>query len=106
MAEVGGLVERYRTSHANPSLVGDNLLGLTWTSTIKTNTAVGSQFTGVDAVAYCSSLNMRIPTQAEALDISGINNSSKTFPGPWNTWTSTQDPNNANQTAIVHFDRR
>src|SRR5260370_30572299 len=47
---------------------------------------------------------MRIPTQAEALDISGINNSSMAFPGPWNTWTSTQDPNNANQTAIVHFD--
>ena len=104
IAQLGASTERYSTSPANPSLVVDNLLGLTWTSTIKTNTAVGSQFTGVDAVAYCSSLNMRIPTQAEALDISGINNSSKAFPGPWNTWTSTLDPNDANQTAIVHFD--
>jgi hypothetical protein len=76
IAQLGASTERYSTSPTNPSLVVDNLLGLTWTSTIKTNTAVGSQFTGVDAVAYCSSLNMRIPTQAEALDISGINNSS------------------------------
>jgi beta-galactosidase len=104
IAQLGASTERYSTSSANPALVVDNLLGLTWTSTIKTNPAVGSQFTGVDAVAYCSSLNMRIPTQAEALDISGINNSSKAFPGPWNTWTSTLDPNDANQTAIVHFD--
>jgi beta-galactosidase len=104
IAQLGASTERYSTSSANPSLVVDNMLGLTWTSTIKTDTAIGSQFTGVDAVAYCSSLNMRIPTQAEALDISGINNSSRAFPGPWNTWTSTLDPNDANQTAIVHFD--
>ena len=104
IAQLGASTERYSTSSANPSLVVDNLLGLTWTSTIKTNPAIGSQFTGVDAVSYCSSLNMRIPTQAEALDISGINNSSAAFPGPWNTWTSTVDPNDANQTAIVHFD--
>jgi beta-galactosidase len=102
--QLGGPTQRYSTSPSNPAFVVDNLLGLTWTSTIKTNTAVGSQFTGVDAAAYCSSIGMRLPTQAEALDISGINNASKAFPGPWNTWTSTLDPNDANQTAIVGFD--
>ena len=102
--QLGASTERYSTSSSNSSLVVDNLLGLTWTSTIKTNTAVGSQFTGVDAAAYCSSIGMRLPTQAEALDISGINNSSKAFPGAWNTWTSTVDPNDASQSAIVGFD--
>ena len=102
--QLGATTERYSVSASNPSLIVDNLLGLTWTSTVKTNPAVGSQFTGVDAAAYCSSIGMRLPTQAEALDISGINNSSKAFPGAWNTWTSTLDPNNASQTAIVGFD--
>ena len=102
--QLGASTERYSTSTSNPALVVDNLLGLTWTSTIKTNPVVGSQFTGIDAAAYCSSIGMRLPTQAEALDISGINNSSKAFPGAWNTWTSTVDPINANQTAIVGFD--
>jgi hypothetical protein len=104
IAQLGASTERYSTSPTNPALVVDNLLGLTWTSTVKTNPAVGSQFTGVDAAAYCSSIGMRLPTQAEALDISGINNSSKAFPGAWNTWTSTVDPTNASQTAIVGFD--
>ncbi|MCU1248028.1 MAG: coagulation factor 5/8 type domain protein [Edaphobacter sp.] len=104
IAQLGASTERYSPSPTNASLVRDNLLGLTWTSSIKTNTAIGSQFTGVDAAAYCSSIGMRLPTQAEALDISGINNSSNAFPGPWNTWTSTVDPNDANQTAIVGFD--
>ncbi|MGI4828982.1 MAG: discoidin domain-containing protein [Janthinobacterium lividum] len=104
LAKLGGSTERYSTSPTNSALVKDNLLGLTWTSTVKTDTAAGSQFTGVDAAAYCASLNMRLPTAAEALNISGINNSSQAFPGAWNTWTSTQDPNNASQTAIVGFD--
>ncbi len=104
VAQCGGSTERYTVSSANPSLVLDNLLGLTWTRTIKTNPAIGSQFTGVDAAAYCSSINMRIPTQAEALDISGTNNASCAFPGTWNTWTSTVDPNDASETAIVGFD--
>jgi hypothetical protein len=104
IAQLGGSTERYSSVSSNSSLVHDNLLGLTWTNTIKTNPILGSQFTGVDAAAYCASIGMRLPTQAEALDISGINNSSNAFPGPWNTWTSTLDPNNPNQTAIVGFD--
>ncbi len=104
IAQLGDSAERYTTNSANASLVIDNLLGLTWTRTVKTDTTPGSQFTGVDAAAYCASIHMRLPTQAEALDISGINNSPKAFPGAWNTWTSTVDPNNASQTAIVGFD--
>ena len=104
IAQLGTSTERYSVSSTNAALVVDNLLGLTWTSTIKTNPVLGSQFTGVDAAAYCTSIGMRLPTQAEALDISGINNSSRAFPGAWNTWTSTVDPNNPNQSAIVGFD--
>ncbi len=104
IAQLGAATERYSTSPANAALIVDNLLGLTWTDTIRTDTTPGSQFTGVDAAAYCSSIGMRLPTQAEALDISGINNSSRAISGAWNTWTSTVDPNNASQTAIVGFD--
>src|SRR5271155_2840195 len=100
----GGPTERYTVSSANPSLVMDNVLGLTWTRTIQTDSVIGSQFTGVSAVAYCKSINMRIPTEAEALGISGNNNASCAFPGTWSTWTSTVDPNDATETAIVNFD--
>ncbi len=104
LPELGGPAERYSVSSTNPALIVDNLLGLTWTSTIKTDTTPGSQFTGVSAAAYCASLGMRLPTQAEALDISGNNNASQAFPGPWNTWTSTVDPQDSTETAIVGFD--
>ena len=104
VAQCGGANERYTLSTANTNLVLDNLLGLTWTRTIQTNTATGSQFTGIDAANYCSTLQMRIPTQAEALSISGTNNASCAFPGAWNTWTSTLDPNDASETALVNFD--
>jgi beta-galactosidase len=100
----GGPTERYTISSANTNLVMDNVLGLTWTRTIQTDTAVGSQFTGVSAVAYCNSINMRIPTETEALGISGNNNASCAFKGSWSTWTSTLDPNDATETAIVNFD--
>jgi hypothetical protein len=104
VAQCGGSTERYTVNSANPSLVTDNLLGLTWTRTIQTDTTPGSQFTGVNAAAYCSSINMRVPTEAEALSISGTNNASCAFPGVWSTWTSTVDPDDASETAIVNFD--
>jgi hypothetical protein len=47
---------------------------------------------------------MRIPTEPEALGISGNNNATCAFPGTWSTWTSTADPNDATETAIVNFD--
>jgi beta-galactosidase len=104
VAQCGGSNERYTVNSSNPALVMDNLLGLTWTRTIQTDTTPGSQFTGVSAVAYCKSINMRIPTETEALGISGNNNASCAFPGVWSTWTSTVDPNDATETAIVNFD--
>ncbi len=102
--QCGGSTERYTVGTTNSNLVLDNLLGLTFTRTVKTSTGVGSQFTGVDAAAYCSSQQMRLPTQAEALSIAANNNASCAFPGTWNTWTSTVDPNDANETALVNFD--
>ncbi len=102
--QCGGSNERYTVGTNTSSLVTDNLLGLTWTRTIKTDTEPGSQFTGIDAAAYCKSITMRLPTQAEALGISGNNNASCAFPGAWNTWTSTVDPQDAGETALVNFD--
>lgn len=104
VAQCGGPTERYTVSSTNSNLVTDNLSGLTWTRTIQTDTAPGSQFTGVNAVTYCTSRNMRIPTESEALGISGNNNATCSFPGAWSTWTSTVDPNDATETAIVNFD--
>ncbi len=104
VAQCGGPTERYTVNSANPALVLDNLLGLTWTRTIQTDTAPGSQFTGVNAAAYCASIHMRVPTEVEALSISGNNDASCAFPGVWSTWTSTVDPNDAGETAIVNFD--
>jgi hypothetical protein len=104
VAQCGGPTERYTINTTNPNLVLDNLLGLTWTRTIQTDSAIGSQFTGVSAAAYCQSINMRLPTEPEALGISGNNNASCAFPGTWSTWTSTVDPNDASETAIVNFD--
>ena len=102
--QCGGSTERYTVNSSNSSLVTDNLTSLTWTRTIQTDTAPGSQFTGVNAAAYCSSINMRVPTESEALSISGNNNASCALPGAWSTWTSTVDPNDASETAIVNFD--
>ncbi len=104
VAQCGGSNERYTVNAHNAALVLDNLIGLTWTRTIQTDSAAGSQFTGVDAVNYCKSINMRVPTQSEALGISGSNNASCAFPGTWNTWTSTVDPQDASETALVNFD--
>jgi beta-galactosidase len=102
--QCGGSTERYTINSSNPSLVTDNLTSLTWTRTVETDTTPGSQFTGVNAATYCSSINMRLPLESEALSISGNNNASCAFPGAWSTWTSTVDPNDSSETAIVNFD--
>jgi len=104
VAQCGGSTERYSVSSSNPNQVFDNLLQLNWTRTIKTDSTPGSQFTGVNAASYCASINMRLPTQAEALSISSNNNASCSFPGTWSTWTSTPNPIDSNETAIVNFD--
>jgi len=104
VAQCGGATERYTVSSSNPNQVFDNLLQLNWTRTIETDTTPGSQFTGINAANYCANLNMRLPTQAEALSISSNNNASCSFPGTWSTWTSTVNPSDAGETAIVNFD--
>ncbi len=101
--QCGGANERYTVNASNQSLVTDNLTGLSWTRTIETDTTPGSQFTGINAASYCAGINMRLPTETEALGISGNNNASCAFPGAWSTWTSTVDPNDASETAIVNF---
>ncbi|MBB6143569.1 hypothetical protein HNQ77_001518 [Silvibacterium bohemicum] len=102
--QCGDASERFTVNSSNQNLVFDNLLGLTWTRTVQTDTAPGSQFTGINAASYCSSINMRLPSQAEALSISGNNNASCAFPGVWSSWTSTVNPNDSTETAIVNFD--
>ena len=104
VTQCGGPNERYTVNTAKPNLLLDNLTGLTWTRTVETDTTAGSQFTGVNAQAYCSTVNMRLPTQSEALGISGVNNASCAFPGTWSTWTSTIDPDDATKSALVSFD--
>ncbi|QRN55656.1 discoidin domain-containing protein [Dyella caseinilytica] len=102
--QCGGATERYTVNASNASLVTDNLTGLTWTRTVMTDTAPGSQFTGVNAQNYCAGINMRLPTQSEAQSIGGVNNATCAFSGTWSTWTSTVDPNDSTKTAVVNFD--
>jgi beta-galactosidase len=104
VAQCGGSSEHYTINASNSSLVTDNQSGLIWTRTVQTDTAPGSQFTGVDAQNYCTSLGMRLPAQSEALGISGVNNASCAFPGVWSTWTSTVDPDDSTKSAVVNFD--
>lgn len=104
VAQCGGATERYTVSSTSPSLVTDNTSGLTWTRTIETDTTPGSQFTGVSAANYCSSIAMRVPTASEALSIGGNSDATCAFPGVWSTWTSTVDPNDPTRTAIVNYD--
>jgi len=102
--QCGGASERYTVNASNASLVKDNLTGLTWTRTVKTDNTPGAQFTGVSAQNYCAGINMRVPTQSEAQTISGVNNATCAFSGTWSTWTSTVDPNDSSKTAVVNFD--
>lgn len=102
--QCGGSTERYTVNSSNPNLVTDNQSGLTWTRTVETDTAMGSQFTGIDAQNYCTGISMRLPTMAEVQGISGANNATCAFPGTWSTWTSTTDPNDATKSAIVSSD--
>ena len=104
VAQCGGSTEHYTVNASNSSLVLDNTTGLTWTRTVETDNTPGSQFTGVSAQNYCTSIGMRLATQAEATGIGGNNNASCAFPGVWSTWTSTVDPDDSTKSAIVNFD--
>jgi beta-galactosidase len=104
VAQCCGTTDRYTVNPSTPSQVTDNLTSLTWTRSVMTYTTPGSQFTGVDAQAYCASIHMRLPTASEAHSISGVNNNTTAFPGTWSTWTSTVDPDDSTKTAVVNFD--
>ncbi|MFC0403373.1 discoidin domain-containing protein [Paraburkholderia rhizosphaerae] len=81
--------------------VKDNVSGLTWQQLATTFPGQGAQFTQVIAKQYCASVNMRVPTQNEALTVAGANFSSCAFPGPWTTWTTTADPGQADRAFTV-----
>jgi hypothetical protein len=101
IAQCGGAGERF--SVVSSALVKDNQSGLTWQRAETTFTDQGAQFTQVVAQQTCTTASMRLPTQAEALAISGASNASCAFPLPWNTWTSTADPADATRAFFVSF---
>lgn len=104
VATCGGPNERYTLE--GTSLVLDNVSGLTWQRGETTYTganAQGAQYTQLIAQTYCGSQSMRLPTQAEALGISGTASASCAFPLPWSTWTSTPDPQNVSDAAFVSY---
>ena len=103
--QCGASTERYTV--LSTSTVLDNVSGLTWQRAETTYTganAQGAQYTQLIAQSYCASQGMRLPTQAEALGISGTNNAACAFPQPWSTWTSTIDPADSNDAAFVTYD--
>ncbi len=100
VAQCGGATERYTILSSNTQVL-DNLSGLTWERASYTLAGGGSQFTQPLAANYCSGMNMRLPTQAEALAISGISSASCAFPQAWSTWTTTVDPTNSGDDYFV-----
>ena len=100
VAQCGGSAERYTVLPSNTQVL-DNLSGLTWQRASYTLAGGGSQFTQPLAASYCSGMSMRLPTQAEALAISGISSASCAFPQSWSTWTTTIDPTNSGDDYFV-----
>ena len=100
VAQCGGSTERYTVLPSNTQVL-DNLSGLTWERASYTLAGGGSQFTQPLAANYCSGMSMRLPTQAEALAISGIASASCAFPQAWSTWTTTVDPANSGDDYFV-----
>jgi hypothetical protein len=99
--QCGGAAERF--SVLSSTLVKDNQSGLTWQRAETTFPDQGSQFTQPIAVSYCSSQSMRLPTQAEALGITGTSSAACAFPLAWSTWTSTVDPTDSTRAFFVSF---
>jgi beta-galactosidase len=99
IAQCGGSGERYTV--LSPTAVLDNMSQLTWQRAETTYANGGAQYTQPIAQTYCASQSMRLPTQAEALAISGASAASCAFPEAWNTWTSTVDPASSSDAAFV-----
>jgi hypothetical protein len=83
-----------------PTVV-DKLTKLTWQQYVTTFPTQGAQFTQPIAAQYCTSVCMRLPTQAEALTIAKDNDASCAFPNPRTTWTSTGVPGDASRAWFV-----
>jgi hypothetical protein len=99
--QCGGAGERFTV--LSSALVRDNQSGLTWQRAETTFPDQGAQFTQPIAQSTCASQSMRLPTQAEALGISGTSSAACAFPLPWSTWTSTADPTDATRAAFVSY---
>ncbi|MDC0713634.1 discoidin domain-containing protein [Stigmatella sp. ncwal1] len=99
--QCGGAGERFTV--LSSALVKDNQSGLTWQRAQTTYADQGAQYTQAIAQAYCASQSMRLPTQAEALGIGGVNSAACAFPLPWSTWSSTADPSDATRAAFVSY---
>jgi len=99
--QCGGAGERYTV--IDGTRVKDNATGLTWQRAETTYSNQGAQYTVPIAQTYCSGQSMRLPTQAEALSVSGVNSANCAFPLAWSTWTSTIDPTDANRSAFVTY---
>src|SRR5271170_1710478 len=99
VAQCGGSGERYTV--LSPAMVLDNVGHLTWQRAETTYASGGAQYTQPIAQAYCASQSMRLPTQPEALGISGASSAACAFPQPWSTWTSAIDPANSSDAGFV-----
>jgi hypothetical protein len=100
ISQCGGSTARYTILSA--TLVKDNQTGLTWQRAETTYTDGGAQYTQPIAQSYCTSQNMRLPSQSEALGVAGTANfASCAWPAPWITWTSTINSANTAQAALV-----
>jgi beta-galactosidase len=99
--QCGGTSERFTV--LSSTLVKDNQSGLTWQRAETTYADQGAQYTQSIAQSYCASQSMRLPTQAEALGIGGINSAACAFPLPWSTWTSTADSSDSTRAAFVSY---
>jgi hypothetical protein len=99
--QCGSASERF--SILSSALVKDNQSGLTWQRAETTFPDQGAQFTQPIAQSTCATAGMRLPTQAEALGITGASSASCAFPLPWSTWTSTADPTDATRAFFVSY---
>ncbi len=100
-SQCGGARERYTV--LSSTLVKDNVSGLTWQRSETTYADQGAQYTQPIAQSYCASQGMRLPTQAQALAIGGVNFATCAFPFPWITWTSTAQLDDATRVALVTY---
>ncbi|KAF1004663.1 MAG: Beta-galactosidase BoGH2A [Luteibacter sp.] len=81
--------------------VTDTLSGLTWERHERGFADQGAQYKRSNAIGDCGKVNARIPSAAEALAITGKNLSTNAFPEDWSTWTSDNDPGDADKALMV-----